>query len=193
MTKKSLFALVFIALGIAGLAFTDAVEIVKVNTENSIVTWKGYKVTGEHSGTIAIKNGELNFENNKLTGGSFEMDMTTITCTDLEGAWANKLEMHLKSDDFFGVENYPTAKFIITKIGSRGAENEYKITGNLTIKEVTKEVKFNATVSKTAANADIELDRTDFDVKYGSASFFDNLKDKAINDEFDITVNLELK
>jgi polyisoprenoid-binding protein YceI len=193
MTKKSLFALVFIALGIAGLAFTDAVEIVKVNTENSIVTWKGYKVTGEHSGTITIKNGELNFENNKLTGGSFEMDMTTITCTDLEGAWANKLESHLKSDDFFGVENYPTAKFIITKIGSRGAENEYKITGNLTIKEVTKEVKFNATVSKTAANADIELDRTDFDVKYGSASFFDNLKDKAINDEFDITVNLELK
>jgi polyisoprenoid-binding protein YceI len=192
MTKKSLFALVFIALGIAGLAFTDAVEIVKVNTENSIVTWKGYKVTGEHSGTIAIKNGELNFENNKLTGGSFEMDMTTITCTDLEGAWANKLEMHLKSDDFFGVENYPTAKFIITKIGSRGAENEYKITGNLTIKEVTKEVKFNATVSKTAANADIELDRTDFDVKYGSGSFFDNLGDKTIYDEFNLNVKLVL-
>lgn len=192
MTKNSIFALLFVAFGLAGLAFTNAVETVKVNTEKSVVSWKGYKVTGEHAGTIAVKNGELIFDNNKLTGGSFEIDMTTITCTDLEGDWAKKLEGHLKSADFFGVENHPTAKFVITKIGSRGAENQYKVTGDLTIKDITKEVRFNASVSKTEATAEIELDRTDFEVKYGSGSFFDNLGDKTIYDEFDLDVKLIL-
>ncbi|MFT4760636.1 MAG: polyisoprenoid-binding protein YceI [Paraglaciecola sp.] len=192
MTKNSFLALFFIAFGLAAVAFTNPVETIKINTEKSVVSWKGYKVTGEHAGTIAVKNGELTFDNGKLTGGSFDIDMTTITCTDLEGDWAKKLEGHLKSADFFGVENHPTAKFVITKVASRGAAGEYKITGNLSIKDITKEIRFNATASKTGATAEIQLDRTDFDVKYGSGSFFDSLGDKTIYDEFDLNVKLML-
>lgn len=192
MSKNLFFAVLLLTAGLASLAFNNPVETIKVNAEKSVVTWKGYKVTGEHAGTIAIKNGELSFDNGKLTGGSFDIDMNTIKCTDLQGEWGGKLEGHLKSPDFFGVETYPTTSFVITKVGSRGKENEYKITGNLTIKDVTKEVRFNATVSKTAATADIQIDRTDFNVQYGSGSFFDNLGDKTIYDEFDLTVNLAL-
>ena len=101
MFKNSFFGILLIGIGFASLAFTNPVEGVKINTEKSVVTWKGYKVTGEHTGTIAIKNGELNFDDGQLTGGSFEIDMTSIKCTDLEGEWAGKLEGHLKSPDFF--------------------------------------------------------------------------------------------
>ena len=73
------------------------------------MVWKGYKVTGSHVGIITIKSGHLNFDKDILTGGSFEIDMSTITVTDLEGEYKGKLEGHLKSDDFFGVEKFPTA------------------------------------------------------------------------------------
>lgn len=190
MKKNSFFAVLIIGFGLMSLALNNPIEGIKINTEKSVVNWKGYKVTGEHAGTIAVKEGELMFDNGKLTGGSFNIDMTSIKCTDLQGEWAGKLESHLKSPDFFGVETHPSAQFVITKVGSRGVEKEYKITGDLTIKGITKEIRFNATVSKEAAAAEIELDRTDFDVKYGSGSFFDNLGDKTIYDEFELTINL---
>ena len=92
------------------LAFTPIdgnKKVIKV--DDSKVVWKGYKVTGSHEGTISIKSGSLVFDNEKLTGGEFVMDMTTIGATDLEGEYKGKLDGHLKSDDFFGVEKYPTA------------------------------------------------------------------------------------
>ena len=196
MTKNSIFSCItlsIIGLALAGLSFNYPIETLRVNTEKSEVTWKGYKVTGEHSGTIAVSNGELMFEDGKLTGGAFKIDMTSIKCTDLQGEWAGKLEGHLKSPDFFGVEKYPTANFEITKVASRGMENEYKITGNMTIKETTKEIRFNASVSKEKATADLQLDRTDFQVQYGSGSFFDNLGDKTIYDEFDLSISFVLE
>ncbi|MEL6863862.1 MAG: YceI family protein [Bacteroidota bacterium] len=168
-----------------------------VDTETSQVLWKGYKVTGEHAGTIMIKEGNLDFEGDALIGGSFLIDMTTIACTDLEGEWKEKLEGHLKSDDFFGVNNFPNAKFEITKVAAKGTPGDYKITGNLTIKETTKEIKFYANVSqdggKNVAKADIKIDRSEFNVRYGSGSFFDNLGDKTIYDEFDLTIVLHTK
>ena len=123
--------------------------------------------------------------------------MTTIACTDLEGEWKEKLEGHLKSDDFFGVNNFPVAKFEITKVAAKGTPGDYKITGNLTIKETTKEIKFYANVSqdggKNVAKADIKIDRSEFNVRYGSGSFFDNLGDKTIYDEFDLSIVLHTK
>ena len=120
--------------------------------------------------------------------------MTTINCEDLQGEWADKLVSHLKSDDFFGVATYPTAKFVITSVVSRGKPGEYKIVGDLTIKETTKEIKFNALLNevdgKNVATADITIDRSEFDVRYGSGSFFDNLGDKTIYDEFELSINL---
>ncbi|MEM6320648.1 MAG: YceI family protein [Bacteroidota bacterium] len=188
---KSFFALSLLAF--VGFAFTEAVTV-SVDTNASEITWKGYKVTGEHAGTIVVKDGNFVYEDNVLKGGSFEIDMTSITCTDLTGEYADKLVGHLKSDDFFGVATYPTAKFVITKVASRGKAGEYKVTGDLTIKETTKEIKFNANVDASSgvpvATADITIDRSDFNVRYGSGSFFDNLGDKTIYDEFDLGLKL---
>lgn len=192
--KKFSFLLALAAL--VGFAFTNPVETVsqQVDTNQSKVIWKGYKVTGSHAGTININNGSLDFADGKLTGGQFDIDMTSIACTDLSGEYQGKLEGHLKSDDFFGVKNHPTASFAITKVAPRGTPGDYKITGNLTIKNITKEIRFLANVTETAAGAkavaEIKIDRTDYNVRYGSGSFFDNLGDKTIYDEFDLNVTL---
>lgn len=179
-----------------GMAFTNPQPAsVSVDTSASYIVWKGYKVTGSHHGKVMIKNGELQFdEAGLLIGGGFEIDMASISCEDLQGEWADKLIGHLKSDDFFGVSKYPTAKFVITSVVSRGKPGEYKVTGDLTIKETTKEIKFNTVLNevdgKNVATADITIDRSEFDVRYGSGSFFDNLGDKTIYDEFELSVNL---
>jgi len=177
-----------------GLSFTNPVEVIKskINTTKSQIKWKGYKVTGEHSGTINVKNGDLQFEDGVLTGGSFAIDMTSLKVTDLEGGMAQKLEGHLKSADFFGIEKFPAANFKITKAISRGTPGSYKVIGDLTIKETTKEIKFITQVSEDqkTATAKITVDRSDFNVRYGSGSFFDGLGDKTIYDEFDLEVAL---
>ncbi len=187
----------FVALvAVASLSFTGAalVDSYKVDTNESVINWKGYKVTGQHYGTVKIKEGSLEYTDGMLSGGSFAIDMATITVGDLEGEYKGKLENHLKSDDFFGVKNFPTAQFVITEVISRGKPGDYRISGNLTIKETTKPIKFNASVTeeggKQVATADITIDRADYDVRYGSGSFFDNLGDKTIYDEFDLQVKL---
>lgn len=162
----------------------------EIKIENSKVVWKGYKVTGSHEGTITLKSGFLTFTEGKLTDGAFTINMTTITNTDLEGEYKGKLEGHLKSDDFFGVEKNPTATLVFKKVKSTG-KNSYKVTGDLTIKGITNTVTFNLSVYGNKANASLKIDRTKFDVRYGSTSFFDNLKDKAIYDEFDLVADLQ--
>jgi polyisoprenoid-binding protein YceI len=162
----------------------------EIKLENSKVVWKGYKVTGSHVGIISIKSGYLNFDKDKLTGGSFEIDMSTITVTDLEGESKGQLEGHLKSNDFFGVEKFPTASLIFTKVKSLG-KNSYNVNGNMTIRGKTETVSFNVSIYGNKANVSLKIDRTKFDVRYGSSSFFDGLKDKAIYDEFDLIADLE--
>lgn len=190
------FSILFLALATLTLAFTGPVETVSVDTNASVINWKGYKVTGSHTGTIKINAGNLQMEDGQLVGGSFTIDMNTINCTDLQGEYKGKLEGHLKSADFFGVEKYPTATFKITNVVSRGTPGAYKITGNLTIKETTKAVRFNVNLAeedgKQIATGDVQIDRSDFDVRYGSGSFFDSLGDKTIYDEFDLSVRLVL-
>jgi len=161
-----------------------------VDTESSTVTWNAYKVTGSHEGTIKLKNGELEFEGDKLVGGQFTIDMTTIACTGMKGGGAAKLEGHLKSANFFGVEKFPMSTFNITKVVSRGPAGAYKITGDLTIKDKTNQISFNAILDGNEATASTQIDRSQYDIKYGSGSFFDNLGDKTIYDEFDLTINL---
>ena len=190
------FTLFTFLIGALALAFTGPVETVSIDTEQSQITWKGYKVLGSHTGYVNIKNGDFQMQDGALVGGSFMIDMNSITCTDLEGEYADKLVGHLKSNDFFGVANYPTANFNITQVISRGTPGSYKIVGELTIKEKTQEIKFNANVSeengKKVAVADVTIDRSDFDVRYGSGSFFDNLGDNTIYDEFDLSIRLVL-
>jgi polyisoprenoid-binding protein YceI len=166
---------------------TDKKEI---KTDKSKVVWKGYKVTGSHDGTIAIKSGALEFDGEKLTGGEFVIDMTSIIVTDLEGEYKGKLEDHLKSDDFFSVATHQTASLVFTDVKASG-KNAYSVTGDLTIKGKTHPVSFSMSIYGTKATASLKIDRTKYGIEYKSGSFFDNLKDKAIYDEFDLVADLE--
>ncbi len=188
--KKSILSLalaVICSLGVTAAPIDGDKKEVK--TSESKVTWKGYKVTGSHTGTIDLKSGSLVFDGDKLTGGEFVVDMTTINSTDLEGEYKGKLDGHLKSDDFFGVEKHATSKLVFTSSKSFN-KNSYTVTGNLTIKGITKPVTFVVSVYGNKATATIKIDRTKYDVKYGSGSFFENLGDKTIYDEFDLVVDL---
>ncbi len=186
---KNIVTLVIIAF--MAFSFTTVEGDKKdIKVDNSKVVWKGYKVTGSHEGVISIKSGHLDFDKDKLTGGSFEIEMSTITVTDLEGEYKGKLEGHLKSDDFFGVEKFPTASIIFTNVKSTG-KNSYEVTGDITIKGKTDSVTLDVSIYGNKANASLKIDRTKFDVRYGSTSFFDGLKDKAIYDDFDLVADLE--
>ncbi|WP_038531702.1 YceI family protein [Formosa agariphila] len=160
-----------------------------VNIKESQITWTGHKVTGQHDGTLTLKDGALEFNNKQLIGGEFTMDMTSINTTDLEGKSKAKLDGHLKSDDFFGTEKYPTATLKFTEVKGQGTD--YTVTGDLTVKGITKPITFNMTVAEGSAKAAFKIDRTKYGIKYGSASFFDDLQDKAIYNEFDLNVALK--
>lgn len=186
MKSIKLLVIAFVALTL--FAF-NAETIKPINVEESIVKWTGYKVTGQHEGTISLESGVLIFDGDKLTGGKFVMDMTTINTTDIEGDYKAKLDGHLKSDDFFGVKKHKAALLNFTSVKQIG--NKYTIKGDLTIKGITNEVTFTMTIFKDSAVTELKVDRTKFDVKYGSATFFDGLKDRAIYDEFDLNVKLK--
>ena len=164
-------------------------EVIPVNTSKSTVKWKGEKVTGFHEGIISIKTANLTFDNDVLTGGEVIIDMSTINCTDLSGPYKNKLEEHLNSDDFFNVLDYPVSKLKITKC-TKVNENKYNVVADLTIKEITKSVEFETELINNVATANLNIDRTKFDIKYSSGSFFKNLGDKMIYDNFSLTVNI---
>jgi len=187
---KFLLVVLFAAVG-----FNNPAEIVskEIVISESVVSWKGYKVLGNHTGEIRIKEGKLDFDGDNLVGGNFVIDMSTISSTDLEGETAQKLIGHLSSPDFFGISTFPTASFKITKVVSRGKAGDYKITGNLTIKDKTEEVTFNTLFDNNSATASFKIDRSKFDIRYGSGSFFENLGDNTIYDEFDIDIKLVLK
>jgi len=189
--KKTIKQLTVIALiAFTSFSFTiDGGEKKEIKPGSSVI-WKGYKVTGSHQGTISIKSGYLTFEKDKFSGGEFMIDMNSLTNTDMEGEYKEKLEGHLKSNDFFGVEKFPSAKLIIKKTKSTG-KNSYEASGDLTIKGITNPITFNVSVYGSKANASLKIDRSKYNVKYGSTSFFEGLKDKAIYDEFDLIVDLE--
>ncbi|MEL6140946.1 MAG: YceI family protein, partial [Bacteroidota bacterium] len=109
---KTLFSTLVAIAAFSFLAFTAPIDILTVDATASQLTWKGYKVTGSHEGTISVKEGQLLMEDGQLTGGSFVIDINSMTCTDLQGGMADKLLGHLKCDDFFGAEAHPEAKFV---------------------------------------------------------------------------------
>lgn len=160
-----------------------------VDNKASTVKWVGSKITGSsHEGTVSIKEGGLQIQEGKIVNGKFTIDMTSITVTDLDGGMKGKLEGHLKNEDFFDVEKHKTAALVITGMESGNAK------GSLTIKGITQEISFPVQMgmanNQLTAKANIEVDRTKFDVRYGSDSFFDNLGDKAINNIIKFEVEL---
>lgn len=187
---KRSFILLFILFSV--ITSASAQQKLTADTEKSQLQWLGEKVTGQHNGTVKLKSGLLTWNNNRITSGEFIIDMTSIR--DAESN--QKLESHLKSDDFFGVEKYPQAKLVIT--GSTPFDKGTgTVKGNLTIKEDTHPVEFRAIMKKadegTWFYTNITLDRTKYNVRYGSGTFFDNLGDKTIFDEFKLKVNLLVK
>lgn len=171
-----------------------SVEKINIDLKQSKLEWTGKKLGGEHYGEIQLSSGHLSFTKNKLSGGSFEMDMASITCADIADTKSNKrLVDHLKSEDFFSVVRFPTSKFVITKVEPKST-NEYTVTGNLTIKGETNPITFTANVNsinnQTVANATLTFDRSKYDVKFGSQSFFENLGEKLVYDDVDMIVKL---
>ena len=169
-------------------------ETYQISQENSTIEWVGEKVSGAHSGYINLQNAFFLFEEEKFVGGEFNIDMNSIKCTDIENPkYAAKLEEHLKDPDFFNSSKYPNSNFKITNIIFDGTS--YIITGDITIKEITQEIKFPAQFENDGdlfhANALLKIDRTKHDIKYGSGSFFDDLGDRMIYDEFTLKIHLQ--
>jgi polyisoprenoid-binding protein YceI len=166
-----------------------------VNAGQSNLIWKAEKVTGKHDGTVKISNGEVTINGGKLVSGSFVIDMTSIAVVDIKDANMNgKLLGHLKSDDFFSVDKYKTSTFVVTAVTAGSQAGSYNVKGNLTIKGITKPIEFPASIvvdgNTLRATATITVDRTQFDIRYGSKSFFEGIGDKAIYDNF--TMELQM-
>lgn len=172
--------------------------IYSIDTEMSKVIWLGKKVTGEHTGTISFYNGEVIFEENRPVNANVKMDMNSITCTDLTNEqWNQKLVGHLKSDDFFSVDKHPESVFKARSFQPQQNDengNNYLISGVLTIKGISHEISFPAKVDASStglvAMGTAKIDRTKYDIKYRSGSFFQDLGDNLIYDEFEIKFEL---
>ena len=195
MKKSSL--ILGLGLAVIGLsAFTiKANKNIAATPEKSVIEWTGSKVIGgSHNGTIEIKENNLVFTDGKLTGGSVVADMTTIKDLDLEGEYNQKLVGHLNSDDFFGVEKFKTATIKVTKISKGSEAHTYNVTADLTIKGITHPQSFVAHVHSKekhhVVTANVDVDRSKYNVRYGSTSFFDDLGDKAISDNFNLKVTV---
>ncbi len=170
---------------------TISAQTKQIDAKKSIITWVGKKVTGQHTGTIALKSGALVFKSTKLVGGTFIADMTTLVNTDLKtGEGKEQLEGHLKSADFFGIEKNPTAVLVFKTLAAK-PNGIYTVTADLTIKGITNPITFDLAITTNTATSLLKVDRTKYDIKYNSGNFFQNLGDKVISDEFDLNVALK--
>ena len=168
-----------------------------VDLTASVMTWKGTKPTGSHDGTVSLLSGGMVVENGVLKEGEFVIDMNTIKNLDMAGSeGAGKIEKHLKASDFFDVTLYPTSKFVITS--ALEVEGNLAVTGNLTIKDVTKSITIPASISTTDGTTTFKselfnINRADFNVKYGSKRWIEGLKDKFIDDLVEMSFTVVTK
>ena len=179
-------------------AVTEAVnaEVYTVNKTASSIEWKGFSPTDTHNGTIGLESGALNVANGKVVGGSFIIDMASIAVLDIpvDKKGNAKLVGHLTNADFFDVEKYPSAVFTITEVTD--TEGKTMLSGNLTLKEVKNNVTFPVTITNeggaiTITSEAFSIDRTKWNVQYGSKSIFDNLGDKFINDNIELKITVK--
>tara|TARA_Y100000385_G_scaffold207836_1_gene215503 strand:- start:166 stop:765 length:600 start_codon:yes stop_codon:yes gene_type:complete len=186
--KNSLFVVSIIGCFLTLQSFSTIKEDVKI--KESTITWIGTKVTGSHDGTVNLESGFLTFDNKDLVGGEFVIDMTSIVCTDLSGKGKAGIESHLKSDDFFSVDEFPSASLTIISVKKKGLD-QYQVNANITIKGMTQKISFETTIKDETAKAKLIIDRTEFGIIYKSGNFFEELADKAIYDEFEMSIELK--
>ncbi len=192
------FGTLFFALNAVAEERADDKLVYQVETSKSKIHWTGKKVTGEHTGTLALFGGEVHSSGDELLAANVKMDMNSIVCTDLTNEqWNKKFVDHLKSDDFFSVEKFPEAVFMVTEFKSMNPDengNNYEVKGLLTIKGISNEITFPARVDVSGAEitalGSATIDRTKYDIRYGSGSFFKGLGDNMIYDDFEITFEL---
>lgn len=165
---------------------------IAVDATASEVNWKGFKPTGEHFGTVTITEGILKTADGNLVGGTFTFDMNSIVVKDMpaDNEYNAKLVGHLKSGDFFEVEKFPTASFEITEVAK--AEAKVNISGNLTVKGITKNITIPAAVSTVdgamvVTSDAFKVDRTEFGIQYKSTKLADVIKEKSIDDLFEMS------
>lgn len=171
----------------------------KLDTQASQIHWKGSKAIGSsHEGNINFKSGEIVMSEKNVKSAHFNVDMNTLTNKDLAGSpeYQTKLVNHLKSEDFFNVSKHSESSFKLTS-ATKKSDTEYMVKGTLTMIGKTQPIEFPATVNiaddQLTAKANIKVDRTRWDLKYGSGKFFKNLGDKMINDEFELTFDIVAK
>jgi len=195
MFMKNLFLSAVAALAtLTAFATGGEVTRYRVNVESSSVTWNATKVTGAHNGTVSVLNGTLSATDGQLTAANVIVDMQSIACSDLDGEWGAKLVGHLASEDFFHTSEHKTSSFTLRAF-TPTSNDTYTVEGDFTIRGITKSVTFEAKVAVNgnvmSIDGDVVLDRSEFDVKYGSGSFFDDLGDNLIHDEFTVGFHLE--
>lgn len=194
--KISSILLLAVVASFTFFAFTPKDDVYTLDVTKSTITWEGKKFAGSHTGSVGLTSGTLAFNGKKLTEGGFIANMTTIKTMDGDKPNAG-LDKHLKADDFFGVEKFPAANFVIKKVAGSGAN--VNVTGDLTIKGVTQSITFPATIvwnadkTVTATAEKITIDRTKFGIQFKSKSVFSTLGDNFIYDEFTIGVKLVAK
>jgi len=170
-----------------------------VDPGDSKVLWTATKLTGDHTGRVPVKGGAVEVSNGTLVGAEVQIDMTGITCIDIENEGTNtKFVGHLKGPDFFEVDKHQTATFKATKVEAipdvAPGKPNYRVSGDLTIKGITKPNSFNCIFwvdgDKARAAATLTFDRTQYDIKYRSGAFFPEIGDKAIADEVNLTFDI---
>lgn len=183
MNKTSILLLIIC------FSLSISAQVRKINTSKSTIVWTGKKITGQHSGSLQFKEGSLIYSKKKLTKGSFKVDMTTLNNTDQSGKDKAQLEGHLKSSDFFSTEEFKEATLVFKAI-KPASKGTYAIVADLTIKGKTNPVIFDLTIKGNKATGNMVVDRTKYGIQYGSGSFFADLGDRTIYDEFELEVNL---
>ncbi|MCI5064297.1 YceI family protein [bacterium] len=197
--RTSLLTFIVSVVCIPGVTLAEAQDL-QIDTDKSEVRWLGKKVSGQHNGYVKLKDGTVSVDGRKVLGGTFVVDMSTITNQDIESPkWKAKLENHLKSDDFFNITQFPESRFLITEVKPGSSAQEMLVTGKLTVKDQSHPVTFPAKIVEKdgiyTANGKLTLDRTKWDIRYNSGKWYDpaQLGDKLIYDEIEIELHLATK
>lgn len=169
------------------IAFTAVGQAAEIDATNSRFQWTGKKVTGQHHGTLPVKSAKLTEEKGEITGGEIVLDISNMTVEDLSGEYKTKFLNHMKSEDFFEVSRWPTAKLVINKVKGQ------TIYGQLTIKDKTHPVKIPFKKDKGVYSGTFKFDRTKYGMIYGSGNFFKNLGDKMIYNEVTLDFKVKVK
>jgi polyisoprenoid-binding protein YceI len=218
--RKLLFAITasFLLVNIAckprveGETVTDENAMQETKTDNrfeidaarSEIKWKGFKPVGAHEGVVPVSGGYITVDNGTITGGEVNIDIANLRVTDLEGEQKANLEGHLKGtvagkeEDFFNVQKYPTAKFVLKSATplQNDPDGTHQVNGDLTIKDITKPISFKATVDMGAVDAikitspPFDIDRTEWDIRFMSKKFFENLRDDFVNDNIQLQLSV---